>query len=56
MCIRDSNDAMTALTSNQLDMDLFGVVPACTYVSQGAKAYIFGGTILNGSEICARCV
>ena len=47
------NDAMTALTSNQLDMDLFGVVPACTYVSQGAKAYIFGGTILNGSEICA---
>ena len=47
------NDAMTALTNNQLDMDLFGVVPACTYVSQGAKAYIFGGTILNGSEICA---
>lgn len=47
------NDAMTALTQNQLDMDLFGVVPACTYVSQGAKAYIIGGTILNGSEICA---
>lgn len=47
------NDAMTALTNNQLDMDLFGVVPACTYVSQGAKAYVFGGTILNGSEICA---
>ncbi len=47
------NDAMTALTNNQLDIDLFGVVPACTYVSQGAKSYIFGGTILNGSEICA---
>lgn len=47
------NDAMTALTNNQLDIDLFGVVPACTYVAQGAKAYIFGGTILDGSEICA---
>lgn len=46
------NDAMTALTNNQLDIDLFGVVPTSTYVAQGAQSYIFGGTILNGSEIC----
>lgn len=44
-------DAMASMSVNKLDIDLFGVVPACTYVSQGTGVYIFGGTILNGSEI-----
>lgn len=44
-------DAMASMSVNRLDIDLFGVVPACSYVSQGAEIYVFGGTILNGSEI-----
>ncbi len=44
-------DAMAAMSVNRLDIDLFGVVPACSYVSQGAEIYVFGGTILNGSEM-----
>lgn len=44
-------DAMASMSVNKLDIDLFGVVPACSYVSQGTEVYIFGGTILNGSEM-----
>lgn len=47
-------DAMASMSVNRLDIDLFGVVPACTYVSQGTGIYIFGGTILNGSEILSH--
>lgn len=44
-------DAMASMSVNNLDIDLFGIVPACSYVSQGVPIYVFGGTILNGSEI-----
>jgi NitT/TauT family transport system substrate-binding protein len=44
-------DAMASMSVNKLDIDLFGIVPACSYVSQGIPIYVFGGTILNGSEI-----
>jgi NitT/TauT family transport system substrate-binding protein len=44
-------DAMASMSVNKLDIDLFGIVPACSYVSQGVEIYVFGGTILNGSEI-----
>lgn len=44
-------DAMASMSVNNLDIDLFGIVPACSYVSQGIPIYVFGGTILNGSEI-----
>lgn len=43
-------DAMASMSVNNLDIDLFGIVPACSYVSQGVPIYVFGGTILNGSE------
>lgn len=46
-------DAMASISVNKLDVDLFGIVPSCSYVSQGASVYVFGGTILNGSEILA---
>ena len=46
-------DAMASISVNKLDVDLFGIVPTCSYVSQGAQVYTFGGTILNGSEILA---
>lgn len=44
-------DAMASISVNKLDVDLFGIVPSCSYVSQGAQVYVFGGTILNGSEM-----
>lgn len=44
-------DAMASMSVNKLDIDLFGIIPACSYVSQGVPVYVFGGTILNGSEI-----
>lgn len=44
-------DAMASISVNKLDIDLFGIVPACSYVSQGVEVFVFGGTILNGSEI-----
>ena len=44
-------DAMASMSVNKLDIDLFGIVPACSYVSQGIEIFVFGGTILNGSEI-----
>ena len=44
-------DAMASMSVNKLDIDLFGVVPACSYVSQGTEIFVFGGTILNGSEM-----
>ena len=44
-------DAMASMSTNGLDIDLFGIVPACSYVSQGVPIYVFGGTILNGSEM-----
>ena len=43
-------DAMASMSVNKLDIDLFGIVPACSYVSQGIPIYVFGGTILDGSE------
>lgn len=46
-------DAMASMSISRLDIDLFGVVPACTYVSQGSGVYVFGGTILDGSEMLA---
>lgn len=47
-------DAMASMSVNNLDIDLFGIVPACSYVSQGVEIYVFGGTILNGSEIISN--
>lgn len=43
-------DGMTAVTQNKLDVLPFGVIPSATFISQGADAVIFGGTISEGSE------
>ena len=43
------NDAMVALTLGKMDILPYGVIPTCSFVAQGAKLTIFGGTISEGS-------
>ncbi len=43
-------DAMASMSIDKLDLDIFGVVPTCSYVSQGSQIYVIGGTVLNGGE------
>ena len=46
-------EAFASLASNNLDVMLMGVVQTCEYISKGTDLYIFGGTVLNGTEILA---
>lgn len=44
-------DGLTAVDQGKLDILPFGVIPTCTFVSQGSDVVVFGGTISEGSEI-----
>lgn len=44
-------DGLTAVDQGKLDILPFGVIPTCTFVSQGSDAYVIAGTISEGSEI-----
>ena len=46
-------EAFAALSTNDLDVMLMGVVQTCEYISKGTDLYIFGGTVLDGTEIIA---
>ena len=46
-------EAFASLASNNLDVMLMGGVQTCEYISKGTDLYIFGGTVLNGTEILA---
>lgn len=43
------NDAVAAITVGKLDILPYGIIPTCSFVAQGAKLTIFGGTISEGS-------
>jgi len=43
-------DGLTAVSMNKLDILPFGVIPSCSYISQGSDVVVFGGTISEGSE------
>lgn len=48
--INNLNDGLTAILGGSLDILPFGVIPTCTFVSQGADLTVIGGTIAEGSE------
>lgn len=43
------NDGITAITAGKLDILPMGIIPTCSFVSQGAELTVFGGTISEGS-------
>ncbi len=43
-------DGLTAVSEDKLDVLPFGVIPSCSYISQGVDVVIIGGTISEGSE------
>lgn len=43
-------DALTAVSMDKLDVLPFGIIPTCSFVSQGTDVVIIGGTITEGSE------
>jgi len=47
--ISSLNDGITAITLNKLDILPMGIIPTCSFVAQGAKLTVFGGTIAEGS-------
>ncbi len=44
-------DGLTAVEQGKLDILPFGVIPTCTFVSQGSDVHVIAGTISEGSEI-----
>ena len=48
--VNNLNDGLTAILGGSLDILPFGVIPTCTFVSQGADLTVIGGTIAEGSE------
>lgn len=44
-------EAFASLATGNLDVMLMGVVQTCEYIAQGTPMYMFGGTVLNGTEI-----
>jgi NitT/TauT family transport system substrate-binding protein len=49
--ISNLGDGITALDRGKLDILPFGVIPTCTFVSQGSDIYVIAGTISEGREI-----
>lgn len=43
-------DGLTAVSMDKLDILPYGVIPSCSYISQGTDVVVFGGTISEGSE------
>ncbi|HIW76377.1 MULTISPECIES: ABC transporter substrate-binding protein [Gordonibacter] len=46
-------EAFASLATGNLDVMLMGVVQTCEYIAKGTPMYMFGGTVLNGTEILA---
>lgn len=51
--IANLNDGISAITMGKLDILPMGVIPTCSFVSQGAKLTVIGGTIAEGSACVA---
>ena len=49
----DLAEGFASLASDNLDVMLMGVVQTCEYISKDSDLYIFGGTVLDGTEIIA---
>lgn len=47
-------EAFAALAAGNLDVMLMGVVQTLEYIAGGTPMYIFGGTVLDGTEILAK--
>ncbi|WP_165445302.1 ABC transporter substrate-binding protein [Bacilliculturomica massiliensis] len=47
-------DALTAVSTGKLDVLPYGVIPSCSFISQGTDVVIFGGTISEGSEAIVK--
>lgn len=43
-------DGLTAVSEDKIDVLPFGVIPSCSYISQGVDVVMIGGTITEGSE------
>lgn len=43
-------DGLTAVSMNKIDILPYGVIPSCSFISQGTDVVIIGGTISEGSE------
>jgi NitT/TauT family transport system substrate-binding protein len=52
--ISSLNDGIVGIMSDKLDILPMGVIPTCTFYSQGADLAIFGGTIAEGSQLVTR--
>lgn len=46
-------EGLTAVSTGKLDVLPYGVIPSCSFVSQGTDVVVFGGTISEGSEAIA---
>ncbi len=47
-------DGLAAVEQGKLDILPFGVIPTCSFVSQGSDVYVIAGTIAEGSEIIVK--
>lgn len=47
----DLAPAFASLANDELDVMLMGLVQTCEYIAKGSPLYIFGGTVLDGTEI-----
>ena len=43
-------DGLTAVSMGKLDILPYGVIPSCSFISQGTDVVVIGGTISEGSE------
>ena len=48
--VADLATGLTAVSKDEIDVIPFGVIPPCSFISQGTDVVIFGGTIAEGSE------
>ncbi len=48
--VADLATGLTAVSTGAIDVLPFGVIPSCSFVSQGVDVVVFGGTIAEGSE------
>lgn len=47
-------EGLTAVSTGKLDVLPYGVIPSCSFVSQGTDVVVFGGTISEGSEAIVK--
>lgn len=51
--ISNLNDAAVALTEGKIDVLPYGIIPTCTFASQGADLTVIGGSVTGGSSCVA---